>query len=219
MTHPLIFFHIPGIPDYVTMAVFVVLLLSFLSRMTLKRRISLVPGGLQNVMEIAISAIDGLVSETVGPKGRPYFPLIATLGFFIFISNVLGLVPGFLPPTANLNTTAACAITVFLVTHIAGIKEHGFGYIKHFMGSVWWLAPLMFPIEVIGHFARPLSLSLRLFGNMTGHELVVLILMFLAPAVLPSAMSFLGLLVAFIQTFVFVLLASLYLSGALEEAH
>lgn len=218
MTHPIVFFHIPGIPDYVTLTVFIILFLSFLARMMLKR-ISLVPGGLQNVMEVVVSGIDGMMAETMGPKGKPYFPLIATLGFFIFVSNMLGLIPGFVPPTANLNTTAACAVIVFVLTHIVGIKEHGFGYFKHFLGSVWWLAPLMFFIEVVGHLSRPISLSMRLFGNMTGHELVVMVLMFLAPFLVPVAMSFLGLLVAFIQSFVFVLLSMIYLSGALEEAH
>jgi F-type H+-transporting ATPase subunit a len=170
-------------------------------------------------MEVVISGIDGMIAETMGPKGQPYFPLNAPLGFFIFVSNALGLIPGFVPPTANLNTTAACAVIVFVLTHIVGIKEHGFGYFKHFMGSIWWLTPLMFFIEVVGHLSRPISLSMRLFGNMTGHELVVMVLMFLAPFLVPVAMSFLGLLVAFIQAFVFVLLAMIYLSGALEEAH
>jgi F-type H+-transporting ATPase subunit a len=132
---------------------------------------------------------------------------------------MLGLIPGFMPPTANLNTTAACAVIVFVLTHIIGLKEHGLGYIKHFTGPVWWLAPLMLPIEIVGHLARPLSLSLRLFGNMTGHELVVLVLMFLVPVFVPVVMSLMGLLVAFIQAFVFALLAMIYLGGSLEEAH
>ena len=218
MTHPIIFFHIPGIPDYVTLTVFVIVFLTLLARMMLKN-ISLVPGGIQNVFEITVSGLDGMVTEIMGEKGKPYFPLIATLAFFIFVSNMLGLIPGFMPPTANLNTTAACAVIVFLLTHIIGLKEHGLGYIKHFTGPVWWLSPLMLPIEIVGHLARPLSLSLRLFGNMTGHELVVLVLMFLVPVFVPVVMSIMGLLVAFIQAFVFALLAMIYLSGSLEEAH
>lgn len=218
MTHPIIFFHIPGIPDYVTLTVFVIIFLTLLARMMLKN-ISLVPGGIQNVFEITVSGLDGMVTEIMGEKGKPYFPLIATLAFFIFVSNMLGLIPGFMPPTANLNTTAACAVIVFLLTHVIGLKEHGLGYIKHFTGPVWWLSPLMLPIEIVGHLARPLSLSLRLFGNMTGHELVVLVLMFLVPVFVPVVMSIMGLLVAFIQAFVFALLAMIYLSGSLEEAH
>jgi F-type H+-transporting ATPase subunit a len=183
------------------------------------KNISLVPGGIQNVFEITVSGLDGMVTEIMGEKGKTYFPLIATLAFFIFVSNMLGLIPGFMPPTANLNTTAACAVIVFVLTHIIGLKEHGLGYIKHFTGPVWWLAPLMLPIEIVGHLARPLSLSLRLFGNMTGHELVVLVLMFLVPVFVPVVMSLMGLLVAFIQAFVFALLAMIYLGGSLEEAH
>jgi len=218
MTHPIIFFHIPGIPDHVTLAVFVILLLVVLARMMLKN-MALVPGGVQNVFEITISGLDGMVTEIMGEKGKAYFPLIATLAFFIFVSNMLGLIPGFMPPTANLNTTAACSVIVFVLTHIIGLKEHGAHYIKHFTGPVWWLSPLMLPIEIVGHLARPLSLSLRLFGNMTGHELVVLVLMFLVPFFVPVVMSIMGLLVAFIQAFVFALLSMIYLSGALEEAH
>lgn len=218
MTHPLVFISIPGIPDHVTLTVFVVLLLVFMARIMLKR-MALVPGGLQNVMELVVSGIDGMVEDLMGEKGKPYFPFLATLGFLIFVSNILGLIPGFLPPTANLNTTAACAVTVFAMTHYIGLKEHGMGYVRHFMGPVWWLAPLMICIEIVGHLSRPISLSMRLFGNMTGHELVVLVLMFLVPFALPSLMSLMGLLVAFIQAFVFVLLSMIYLSGSLEEAH
>lgn len=218
MTHPLIFLHIPGIPDYVTLTVFVIVFFIVISRMMLSR-MSVVPGGLQNVMEIIISGLDGMVTDIMGEKGKPYFPLIATLGLFIFLSNLLGLIPGFMPPTANLNTTAACAVIVFAVTHFIGLKEHGVGYIKHFMGPVLWLSPLIFPIEIVGHLSRPISLSMRLFGNMIGHELVVLILLFLVPFALPVVMSLMGLLIAFIQAFVFALLSMIYLAGALEEAH
>jgi F-type H+-transporting ATPase subunit a len=124
-----------------------------------------------------------------------------------------------MPPTANLNTNAALALTVFAMTHIVGIKEHGFKYIKHFLGPVWWLAPMMLPIEIIGHLARPLSLSLRLFGNMYGHEIVLMIFLALVPFLLPVPMMLMGVLVAFIQSFVFTLLAMIYIAGSLEEAH
>ncbi|MBE9535827.1 MAG: F0F1 ATP synthase subunit A [Proteobacteria bacterium] len=218
MTHPLIFLHIPGVPDYVTLTVFVIVFFIVISRMMLSR-MSVVPGGLQNLMEVIVSGLDGMVTDIMGEKGKPYFPLIATLGLFIFLSNLLGLIPGFMPPTANLNTTAACAIIVFVITHFIGLKEHGFHYVKHFMGPVWWLSPLIFPIEIVGHLSRPISLSMRLFGNMTGHELVVMILLFLVPIGVPVLMSIMGLLVAFIQAFVFALLSMIYLAGALEEAH
>ncbi len=218
MTHPLIFLHIPGVPDHVTLTVFVIILFILLAKAMLKR-MSLVPGGLQNVFELAVSGLDGMVGDIMGEKGKAYFPLIATLAFYIFVSNLLGLIPGFMPPTAILNTTAACAVIVFVMTHFIGVKEHGFSYIKHFMGPVWWLSPLMLPIEIVGHLSRPLSLAMRLFGNMTGHELVVMILLFLVPFGVPVLMSIMGLLVAFIQAFVFALLSMIYLGGALEEAH
>ena len=111
------------------------------------------------------------------------------------------------------------ALLVFVVTHWYGVKEHGVSYFKHFFGPIWWLAPLMLIIEVISHIARPLSLSLRLFGNMYGHEIVLMIFLALVPFLLPVPMMLMGVLVAFIQTFVFTLLSMIYLAGALEEAH
>ncbi len=178
-----------------------------------------VPSGMQNFMEVVIGGIENMINETMGEKGRGYFPLIATLALFILVSNLIGLVPGFYPPTANLNTTAACAVVVFLSTHVVGIKEHGIHYFHHFTGPIWWLAPLMFFIEIIGHLSRPLSLSLRLFGNMNGHELVLMIFFALAPFLVPLPMMLMGVLVSFIQAFVFMLLAMIYIQGSLEEAH
>jgi F-type H+-transporting ATPase subunit a len=183
------------------------------------RKVQLVPRGMQNFMEVLFNAILDLMEQIMGPKGRAYFPLIATLALFILVSNLFGLIPGFFPPTANVNTNAALAITVFLITHIVGVKEHGFHYLKHFVGPVWWLAPIIVPIEVIGHLARPISLTLRLFGNMFGKEVVLIIFMTLVPFLLPVPMMLLGVLIAFIQTFVFTLLAMIYIAGSLEEAH
>jgi F-type H+-transporting ATPase subunit a len=170
-------------------------------------------------MEAAITAIENLIVETMGPKGKAYFPLLATFALFILVSNLIGLIPGLYPPTANLNTNAALALTVFVMTHVIGVKEHGISYLKHFMGPILALAPLIFVIEIIGHMARPLSLSLRLFGNMYGHEIVLMIFLALVPILLPVPMMLMGVLIAFIQTFVFTLLAMIYIAGALEEAH
>jgi F-type H+-transporting ATPase subunit a len=181
--------------------------------------IKTVPGKLQNFMEVCIGGIENVVGENMGEKGRQFFPLIATLAFFILTSNLIGLIPGFYPPTANLNTTAACAVIVFLSTHVVGVRNHGFKYIKHFFGPVWWLAPFMFFVEIIGHVSRPLSLSFRLFGNMNGHELILLIFFGLVPFLVPLPMMLMGVLVAFLQTFVFMLLSTIYIQGALEEAH
>ncbi|HEY6838542.1 MAG TPA: F0F1 ATP synthase subunit A [Geobacteraceae bacterium] len=178
-----------------------------------------VPGGLQNFMEVIVGGIEKMVVETMGEHGRPFFPLIATLAIFVLVSNLIGLIPGFFPPTANINTTAACAVVVFVTTHIVGVKHHGIGYIKHFLGPIAWLAPIMFFIEVIGHFSRVISLTLRLFGNMNGHELVLIIFFGLAPFLVPLPMMLMGVLVSFIQAFVFMLLAMIYIQGSLEHAH
>jgi F-type H+-transporting ATPase subunit a len=183
------------------------------------RCVTLVPTGLQNFMETVVAGVEGLLEETMGEEGKAFFPLIATFALFILVSNLIALIPGFYPPTANLNTNVALALTVFVMTHVVGFKKHGVAYLKHFMGPIIWLAPLIFVIEIIGHLARPLSLSLRLFGNMYGHEIVLMIFLGLVPLFLPIPMMLMGVLVAFIQTFVFTLLAMIYIAGALEEAH
>jgi F-type H+-transporting ATPase subunit a len=200
---------------YTWLIIALLLLLSVLATKGLKA----VPGGLQNFMEVVIGGIENMVVETMGEHGRPFFPLIATLALFILVSNLIGLVPGFYPPTANINTTAACAVIVFVTTHVVGVKEHGIKYLKHFMGPIIWLAPMMFFIEVIGHVSRVISLTLRLFGNMNGHELVLMIFFGLAPFLVPLPMMLMGVLVSFIQAFVFMLLAMIYISGSMEEAH
>ena len=197
----------------------VLILLFILSKLATKAVTAKRPDGIQNFMEIVINGIENMIVETMGEHGRPFFPLVATLALFILVSNLIGLIPGFFPPTANINTTAACAVIVFLATHIVGIKHHGLHYLKHFMGPILWLAPLMFFIEVIGHLSRPISLTLRLFGNMNGHELVLLIFFGLAPFLVPLPMMLMGVLVSFIQAFVFMLLAMIYIQGSLEEAH
>lgn len=224
MTHPFLFLqwieqqlnlHIGEHVTYTWFVMAVLILVAFLA----SRSITMVPSGAQNLMEVVVTGIDGLIEETMGKEGKAYFPLIATFALFILVCNLIGLVPGFYPPTANLNTNAALALTVFVLTHVVGFKKHGIAYLKHFMGPIIWLAPLMFIIEIIGHIARPLSLTLRLFGNMYGHEIVLMIFLALVPLFLPIPMMLMGVLIAFIQTFVFTLLAMIYVAGALEEAH
>ncbi len=204
--------------DAITHAWLVMALLLLLA-LVIRTRIAKVPGKLQNFFEICIFGIEKTIVDNMGERGKPFFPLIATLAFFILTSNLLGLIPGFFPPTANLNTTVACALIVFFTTHVVGVRNHGFRYFKHFMGPVWWLAPLMIPVEIIGHLSRPLSLSFRLFGNMRGHELILLIFFGLVPFLVPLPMMLMGVLVALLQTFVFMLLAVIYIQGSLEEAH
>ncbi len=198
---------------------FVMLLLIVVGIMAVKG-IRLVPSKLQNLMEIIVSGMEEFMVEIVGEEGRWLFPLAGTLFLYIFVSNLIGIFPGLYPPTANLNTTLSCALVVFCFTHYLGVKYHGVKYIKHFLGPVWWLAPLIFIIEVIGHFARILSLSFRLFGNMMGHELVLSILFALAGLFLvPLPIMALGIFVALVQAFVFFLLTIIYFSGAMEHAH
>ena len=200
---------------YTWLIIVLLLALSLLATKGMKT----VPGGLQNFMEAIIGGIENMVVETMGAHGRPFFPLVATLALFILVSNLMGLIPGFFPPTANINTTAACAVVVFVTTHVVGVKEHGVKYIKHFLGPIIWLAPMMFFIELIGHLSRVISLTLRLFGNMNGHELVLMIFFGLAPFLVPLPMMLMGVLVSFIQAFVFMLLAMIYIQGSLEHAH
>ncbi len=205
-------------PPHVTYTWFTMILLLLLSYLA-TRRMDIYPGGFQNFMEVLVGGIDNLLVDTMGPEGRKFFPLLATLALFILTSNLIGKIPGFTAPTSNLNTTVSMALVVFVTTHVVGIKVHGFKYIKQFMGPVWWLTPLMFPIEVISHLSRPLSLSVRLFGNMEGGHIMLGVLFVLVPLLVPLPVLALELLVAVIQTLVFVLLSMMYIAGAMAEAH
>ena len=182
--------------------------------------ISMIPSKAQNFFEILLSGMEEFMVDITGEEGRWLFPIIATVFIYVAFCNLIGLVPGFLPPSANLNTTLSCALTVVVFTHIIGIKYHGAKYIKHFLGPVWWMSPLIFIIEIIGHLARILCLSFRLFGNMMGHEIVLAILFGLAGAFFaPLPIMALGIFVALVQAFVFFLLSVIYFTGAMEHAH
>ena len=186
----------------------------------LAKGIQMVPRKGQNILELVVGGLEDFMVDITGPEGKAFFPYIATIFLYILLSNLLGLVPGFFSPTANLNTTLSMAICTFILTHYIGIKFHGAKYLKHFMGPVWAMAPLMFVIELIGHFARVMSLSIRLFGNIFGKEKVLGIFFALAGLYLvPLPILFLGILVSFIQAVVFMLLSIVYFAGAMEEAH
>ncbi len=212
-----------GIPPYVAfswVATAIILIVALMVRASAR----MVPSGVQNFVEVVFEFFINLAETTIGHMGSTFVPLIATLGLYILVCNFLGLIPGCEAPTSNLNTTVALAIPVFLTTHYFGIKEHKLSYIKHFVGPIRSLPALplmilMFVIELIGHLARPLTLSVRLFGNMIAKHKIILILGLLAPAIVPTAILGLGVLVSVIQAFVFVLLTTLYLAGAVEEAH
>jgi len=198
----------------------VVMALLVLTSMIAVRSLKMIPTKGQNLMEVIVSGLEDFMITVTGEEGRWLFPLAATVFIYIFIGNLIGLVPGFYPPTASLNTTLSCALVVVIFTHVIGIMYHGTAYIKHFLGPVWWMVPIIFPIEIIGHLARILSLSFRLFGNMMGHELVLAILFMLAGAFFaPLPIMALGIFVALVQAFVFFLLTIMYFTGAMEHAH
>jgi F-type H+-transporting ATPase subunit a len=184
------------------------------------RRVSLVPKGAQNVFELIIGSLEEFMVEITGEEGRAFFPFICTLFLFIVTCNLIGLIPGFFSPTANINTPLSMALCTFVFTHYLGVKYHGVKYIKHFLGPIPALAPLFFPIEVVGHCARVLSLTLRLFGNIMGEDLVLAILLFLAGKFLaPLPMMFLAVFTSAVQAFIFTLLAMMYFAGSMEHAH
>ncbi|QLA14729.1 F0F1 ATP synthase subunit A [Desulfolutivibrio sulfoxidireducens] len=183
------------------------------------RKLSMVPGGMQNFFEFLVGGLESFVVANIGEKGRKVFAFLCGLFVFILIGNLLGFVPGFDAPTANINTNAAMAITVFLFYNFWGLKLWGPGYIKHFLGPFWWLVPLMLPVELISHLARPLSLTLRLFGNVRGGEIILVLLFILAPVISTIPMFFMFILAKTIQAFVFFMLSMIYLKGSLEHAH
>ncbi|MCX5804236.1 MAG: F0F1 ATP synthase subunit A [Proteobacteria bacterium] len=213
-----------GLPPHVSNAIIVsiiILIIVILGYRQLKRtEDEIVPEPkftFRNFVEILVERLSDIIVDTMGPRGKEFTLIVGTLALFILFNNLSGLVPGFLPATDNVNTTFACSLTVFVMTHYYGFREHGIRYLKQFVGPFWWLAPLMVPIELIGHLARPLSLGMRLFGNITGDHIVTTIFFGLVPLIIPLPVMFLGLFVAFVQTFVFMLLSMAYFSGAISH--
>jgi F-type H+-transporting ATPase subunit a len=177
--------------------------------------------GLRNLFEMLSDAIFGLMVSVMGEKeSRRFLPLIGTLFFFILFSNLLSLIPGFLPPTDTLKTNLALAGLVFVLTHVFGVRAHGIKYFKHFLGPVWWMAPLMLPIEIISHIARPVSLSMRLLGNIAADHAVVLAFFAVIPILVPVPFLVMGVFVSVVQAVVFSLLTTVYISTAVaHEEH
>ncbi|HYX35046.1 MAG TPA: F0F1 ATP synthase subunit A [Oligoflexus sp.] len=177
--------------------------------------------GLRSIVEMIAEFVHDLGTNAIGPdKARPYLPVLFGVFFFILISNLTGLVPGFTPATESINTNLVLGLFIFLVFNWAGIKEHGFfGYLRTYAGPVLWMMPFLFAIEIIGMMARPLSLSLRLYGNIFGDHLVLSVFTGLTKLVFPSFLLFFGLLVACLQSFVFTLLSSIYISLATSHDH
>ncbi len=176
----------------------------------------LVPKGLQNVMEVYLEAVINMGTGVFGEeRARRYLPLIATIGLVVFTSNMMGVIPGFESPTSNINMTLGLALIVFIYYNFEGIRHQGFvHYFAHFMGPVKVLAPLMFPIEVISHISRIISLSFRLMGNVKGDDMFLMVLLMLVPWVLPLPAFFLLFFFGLLQTFIFMILTYVYLAGA-----
>ena len=209
------------VPDYIVISLIVALFLTLLLGLS-SRKLSLVPSKSQSVLELIIQAFEGLLVDTIGEQGKKYLPLVATVGLFILFCNLIGLVPGFMSPTSKLNVTIGCALVVFVYYHFQGIRAQGLlKYLSHFAGPIPLLAPLMVPIEIISHFSRPVSLSIRLFGNIFAEEVLIVIMASIIPFFLPLPFMAIAIFTAVIQSFVFVLLACIYIAGAVahEEEH
>ncbi len=190
---------------------------------------SLKPTKFQAFWEGYVRFVRNMLLENIGHEGLRYVPLIASIGLFVFFSNLLGMVPGLSAPTANVNTNLALALVVFLIYNIEGFRLHGVGYLKHFMGPNPYLAPVFFLIEIISHLARPITLTLRLFANMKGGSLLLLVLVGLVvqnPFTMALSPIFLLFIIAikflavFIQSYIFMILSVVYLAGAVaHEEH
>jgi F-type H+-transporting ATPase subunit a len=190
----------------------IVLLIAKMATSTMR----IVPTGTQNVMEAYLSGVLAMGADVMGKEeARRYLPLVATIGLFVGIANIVGVIPGFEAPSAFLDFTLALALVVFVYYNFEGIRRNGLvTYFKHFMGPVWWLAWLMFPIEIVSHISRIISLSFRLFGNVKGDDMFLMVILMLAPWLLPMIPFALLTFMAFLQAFIFMMLTYVYLGGA-----
>ena len=204
---------------HVWMAILALIVVPYLFKKFAKKP-SLIPTPAQNLFEMYIEFTDNMLKEQMGKEGRKFFHLVAAIGLFVFIGNIMGMIPGLESYTANINTTLGLALLVFIIYNWVGIKKHGVKYIKHFMGPIPAAAPVFFIIEVLSHLSRPVTLALRLFANMTGGELITIVLILLVPFLVPLPVMVIHLIAVFLQTYVFMILTTVYIAGALvEEAH
>lgn len=182
----------------------------------IRRNLTMVPGKTQNIFEALIGAIEDFVIENMGEPGRRFVALLAGMFIYIFGMNLMGLIPGFDAPTANLNTTACMALFVLVFYNYIGLSRWGVHYVHHFTGPSKWLIPLMFPLEIVSHLSRPVSLALRLFGNIRGEEIVMILFFIMAPLLGTLPIYCLFLLGKTMQAFVFFMLTMFYIKNALE---
>lgn len=175
----------------------------------------------QATLELIYEKLVDLMCEITGKEyAEQLTPILSAIFIYIFSSNVLGLIPGFQSPTSFFSNCLGMALITFIYTTYLGIKQHGFKYIKHFTGDIWWMAPMMFPIHIIGEISHPISLTLRLFGNIMGEDTVILVLTTaLFPLLLPLPMMCMAIFSGFLQALVFTILSGVYFTGALAEGH
>ena len=206
--------------NYITMQIFVVLLIMVVFALIRSRFSMDNPGGIQHIFEETYLFLKGQADEIIGHHAHHYLYLCATLFFFILISNLIGIIPSFESPTMFPQVTLGCALLTFLYYNVQGLREQGVvNYLKHFAGPVWWLAPLMIPIEIVGHLARPMSLTIRLFANMFAGEQVTMVFLGLTYAVIPVIFMGLHVFVSFLQAYIFTLLTMVYIGTAVEHEH
>lgn len=211
--------HEAHLPDQAVMSFFIVAVSAVVFPI-LSRRFSVDnPGPVQQMLEIGVESVNTMLDAFIGENGRRYFPVMGTFAFYILVANLLAFFPGFQPPTADLNTTVALGVLSFFYYNYIGIRAQGRHYADQFIGDPWWLFPLMIPIEILSHLSRPLSLSVRLFGNIFGEHTLAGVFFILLPIGLPVIFAPLGIFVAFMQTFVFVMLSMIYIAGAVEHGH
>jgi F-type H+-transporting ATPase subunit a len=193
----------------------------FLLARAATKKLQLVPTGSQNIMEAFVGGIVAMGADTMGEKNaRVYMPLIGSLALVIFVSNMIGVIPGFEAPTSNINFTLSLALIVFVYYNYLGIKKNGFvNYFKHFMGPMPALAPLMFPIEIISHMSRIISLSFRLFGSIKGDDMFLMVLLMLVPWILPISGFFMLTAFGLLQAFIFSILTYVYIAGSIMMEH
>ena len=207
------------ISNAVAMQLLVVLVLLLLFLIVRSRLSVESPGALQHIFEGAHNFIQGQSQEIIGHHSEGYTPFLVALALFILLCNLIGVIPGFESPTADKVVPLGCAIVAFFYYQAQGFKHSGVAYLKHFVGPMWILAPIMIPIEIVSHLARVLSLTIRLFANMFAGDLVTLVFISLIPIGVPIIFLGLHIGVSFLQTYIFILLTTVYLSGAVAEEH
>lgn len=211
--------HADPLPAHLIMALIVTVILVIFFKLTV-RNLALFPKKMQTLLETLYLFFRNHVDDMIGKEGRKFIPALGTLGLFIALANLLGLLPEMSSPTANMNVPAGCAIFIFLYYHAQGVKKHGFiGYLKTFTGPAWWLAWLFAPIEIISHFSRPMSLTVRLFCNIFGEDLVIIIIVGLVPFIAPLPMMAMAIFTSLLQAYIFIMLSTVYLAGAVASEH